>query len=141
MSRGFYVEGLIFGILRCVATDIKMPRSKFLAKMVSAKFAYQNTGPVCHILLQPRPQGFSLIKWVGREKALASAGHVYSLNIPEKLIYMQPAGFCADRSRTEQQWKIITSRTMLIFSRVCAVQKLKIHLFAYYSNASKLYVI
>ena len=32
-------------------------------------------------------------KWVGREKALASAGHVYSLNIPEKLIYMQPAGF------------------------------------------------
>ena len=41
---------------------------------------------------QPRPQGFSL-KWVGREKALASAGHVHSLNIPEKLIYMQPAGF------------------------------------------------
>ena len=32
---------------------------------------------------QPRPQGFSLKKWVGREKALASAGHVYSLNIPE----------------------------------------------------------
>ena len=28
-----------------------MLRSKFLAKMVSAKFAYQNTGPVCHILL------------------------------------------------------------------------------------------
>ena len=25
---------------------------------------------------QPRPQGFSLKKWVGREKALASAGHV-----------------------------------------------------------------
>ena len=42
---------------------------------------------------QPRPQGFSLKKWVGREKALASAGHVHSLNIPEKLIYMQPAGF------------------------------------------------
>ena len=42
---------------------------------------------------QPRPQGFCLKKWVGREKALASAGHVYSLNIPEKLIYMQPAGF------------------------------------------------
>ena len=31
---------------------------------------------------QPRPQGFSFKKWVGREKALASAGHVYSLNIP-----------------------------------------------------------
>ena len=29
----------------------------------------------------------------GREKALASAGHVYNLNIPEKLIYMQPDGF------------------------------------------------
>ena len=42
---------------------------------------------------QPRPQGFSLKKWVGREKALASAGHVQSLNIPEKLIYLQPAGF------------------------------------------------
>ena len=42
---------------------------------------------------QPRPQGFSLKKWVGREKALASAGHVHSLNIPEKLIYMQPVGF------------------------------------------------
>ena len=46
-----------------------------------------------HPYTQPRPQGFSLNKWVGREKALASAGHVYSLNIPEKLIYMQPAGF------------------------------------------------
>ena len=45
------------------------------------------------IFCQPRPQGFSLKKWVGREKALASAGHVYSLNILEKLIYMQPAGF------------------------------------------------
>ena len=45
--------------------------------------------------IQPRLQGFSLTikKWVGREKALASAGHVYSLNIPEKLIYVQPAGF------------------------------------------------
>ena len=46
-----------------------------------------------HPYTQPRPQGFSLNKWVGREKALASAGHVYSLNIPEKLIYMHPAGF------------------------------------------------
>ena len=42
---------------------------------------------------QPRRQVFSLKKWVGQEKALASAGHVYSLNILEKLIYMQPAGF------------------------------------------------
>ena len=30
---------------------------------------------------------------------------------------------------------------MLIFSRVCAVQKLKIHLFAYYSNATKRYQV
>ena len=45
------------------------------------------------VISQPRPQGFSLKKWVGREKALASAGHVHSLNIPEKLIYMQPASF------------------------------------------------
>ena len=30
---------------------------------------------------QHRPQGFSLKKWVGREKALASAGHVSLLNI------------------------------------------------------------
>ena len=29
-----------------------------------------------NIFTQPRPQGFSLKKWVGREKALASAGHV-----------------------------------------------------------------
>ena len=43
--------------------------------------------------VQPRPQGFSFKKWVGREKALASAGHVHSLNIPEKLIYKQPTGF------------------------------------------------
>ena len=52
--------------------------------------------PVSSLLVasaQPRPQGFSLKKWVGREKALASAGHMYSPNIPEKLIYMQPAGF------------------------------------------------
>ena len=51
--------------------------------------------------MQPRPQGFSLKTRVGREKALASAGHVHSLNIPEKLIYLQPA-----------------SQTMSIFSRV-----------------------
>ena len=51
--------------------------------------------------MQPRLQGFSLKTRVGREKALASAGHVHSLNIPEKLIYVQPA-----------------SQTMSIFSRV-----------------------
>ena len=43
--------------------------------------------------MQRRPQGFSLKNWVWREETLASAGHVYSLNIPAKLIYMQPAGF------------------------------------------------
>ena len=30
---------------------------------------------------QPRPLGFSLKKWVGREKALALGGHVSLLNI------------------------------------------------------------
>ena len=51
---------------------------------------------------QPRPQGFSLKKWVGREKALASAGHVYSLNISEKLIYMQPAGLRWQKGATTE---------------------------------------
>ena len=36
----------------------------------------QGTLCVLDCLHQPRPQGFSLKKWVGREKALASAGHV-----------------------------------------------------------------
>ena len=31
---------------------------------------------ICCIYNQPRPQGFSLKKWVVRKKALASAGHV-----------------------------------------------------------------
>ena len=52
MSRGFYVEGLIFGILWCVATDIKMLRSKFLAKKVSAKFAFQNRSCLPYITPQ-----------------------------------------------------------------------------------------
>ena len=39
------------------------------------------------------PRDFPSKKWVGREKALASAGHVNNLNIPEKLIYMQPTDF------------------------------------------------
>ena len=39
--------------------------------VLPARVAIQNTG-----FGQPRPQGFSLKKWVGREKALASAGHV-----------------------------------------------------------------
>ena len=45
--------------------------------------------------------------------------------------------FCADRSRTEQQWKI--SRTVCQYFRVCAIQELKIHLIAYYSNATSLW--
>ena len=45
--------------------------------------------------------------------------------------------FCADRSRTEQQWKIIISRTVCQYFRVCAIQKLKIHLITYYSNATR----
>ena len=65
---------------------------------------------------QPRPQGFFVKKWVGREKALASAGHVYSLNIPEKLIYMQPAGFVL--TEVERSNKNIAN-CMSIFSRLC----------------------
>ena len=44
--------------------------------------------------------------------------------------------FCADRR--EQQWKIIASRTCQYF-RVYAIQKLKIHLIAHYSNARSLW--
>ena len=59
-------------------------------KLISKTLMVRLTG----LGVQPRPQGFSQKKKrVGREKALASAGHVFSLNIPEKLIYMQPAGF------------------------------------------------
>ena len=54
---------------------------------------------------QARPKGFSLKKWVRREKALASAGHVHSLIIPEKLIYMQPAGL---------RWQRLNGATMEI---------------------------
>ena len=39
------------------------------------------------------PRAFPLKNGRGGKKAVASAGHVHSLNIPEKLIYMQPAGF------------------------------------------------
>ena len=46
--------------------------------------------------------------------------------------------FWADRSRTEQKWKIIISRTVCQYFRVCAIQKLKIHLIVYYSNATSL---
>ena len=84
----------------------------------------QNSVTVC-IIGQPRPQGFSLKKWVGWEKALASAGHVHSLNIPEKLIYMQPVGFAL----TEVEKKLKIHKLS---------QKLKIHLIAYYSNATSL---
>ena len=73
---------------------------------------------VSHLISQPRPQGFSLKKWVGREKALASAGHVYSLNIHKKLIYMKPTGFALTKVERSNDGKIITSGTMSIFSRV-----------------------
>ena len=53
----------------------------------------QNPTLIFQIFFNLVPRAFPLKKWVGREKALASAGHVHSLNIPEKLIYMQPAGF------------------------------------------------
>ena len=46
--------------------------------------------------------------------------------------------FCADRIQTEQQWKITISRTVCQYFRVRAIQKLKIYLIAYYSNAESL---
>ena len=44
---------------------------------------------------QPRPQGFSLKKWVGREKALASAGHVALLNI--YIYFSRPTHFLREK--------------------------------------------
>ena len=41
-------------------------------KLISKNLMVRLTG----LGVQPRPEGFSLKKWVGREKALASAGHV-----------------------------------------------------------------
>ena len=64
-----------------------------ITKNINDKYTASSLSFFRQLVRQPRPQGFSLKKWVGREKALASAGHVYSLNIPEKLIYIQPAGF------------------------------------------------
>ena len=82
---------------------------------------------------------------MGREKALASAGHVHSpvhsLNIPEKLIYMQPAGFAlTEVERTTMENNNIANCMSAVcqYFRVCAIQKLKIHLIAYYSNVTSL---
>ena len=89
---------------------------KFLAESVHGALQH---GYMIQVFRQPRPQGFSLKKWVGQEKALASAGHVHSLNIPEKLIYMQPAGFAlteVERSNIENN---NIANCMSIFSRVC----------------------
>ena len=88
---------------------------------------------------QPRPQGFSLKKMGGAGKGpgigWSRAQPKYSW---EANLYAT-RGFCADRSRTEQQWKIIISRTVCQYFCVCAIQKLKIHLIAYYSNATSLW--
>ena len=53
---------------------------------------------------QPRPQGFSLKKWVGREKVVL-------------------------------RWQKSKGQ----YFRVCAIQKLKIHLIVHYSNAISLW--
>ena len=44
---------------------------------------------------QPRLQGFSLKKWVGRENALASAGHVALLNI--YIYFFRPTYFLREK--------------------------------------------
>ena len=83
------MEGLIFGILRYVATDIKMPRSKFLAKMVSAKFAYQNTGPVCHILL------LSIYIFATYLQGVNLCKSIFSIQEKFKCLYLEsPCMFC-----------------------------------------------
>ena len=73
--------------------NLVKPSNGFTSEQSIAQVKEGLNGVLAFTVIQPRPQGFSLKKWVGREKALASAGHVHSLNIPEKLIYMQPAGF------------------------------------------------
>ena len=55
----------------------------------------------------------------GAGKTLASAGHVHSLNILEKLIYMQTAGFAPTEVEGSNNQEMLTSQTMSIFSRVC----------------------
>ena len=62
---------------------ILMPLQEYLKdKLFTLYSAYENTQTLANwnlLLLAKylsRPQGFSLKKWVGREKALASAGHV-----------------------------------------------------------------
>ena len=83
--------------LKCFFITGAQPKAGTGLKMQTVQGGVMNSSiapiGIARRMIQPRPQGFSLKKWVGREKALASAGHVYSLNIPEKLIYMQPAGF------------------------------------------------
>ena len=59
-----------------ISTQFILPDSPLNAlrvvAVISQKITYLSLSPSS----QPRPQGFSLKKWVGREKALASAGHV-----------------------------------------------------------------
>ena len=74
---------------------------------------------------------------MGREKALASAGHVHSLNIPEKVIYVQPAGFALTEVEESNNGKY-QHRKLCQYFRVCEIQKLKSHLIVHYSNAISL---
>ena len=86
---------------------------------------------------QPRPQGFSLKKWVGRDKALASAGHVYSLNIPEKLIYMQPAGLAPENNNIANYVDIFAC---VRFKSLRSIQ-LRIIQMRVFERAYRLYVV
>ena len=74
---------------------------------------------------------------MGWETALASAGHVHSLNIPEKLIYVQPSGFALTEVEGSNNGKY-KHRKLCQYFRVCEIQKLKIHLIVHYSNAISL---
>ena len=89
----------------CLLACVAVASFRFLASSQAGR-GKRERRVICtrHLRIPPKPgksnlvpRAFPLKKWVGREKALASAGHVHSLNILEKLIYMQPfmqpAGF------------------------------------------------
>ena len=67
--------------------------------------------------MQPRPQGFSLKKWVGREKALASAGHVSILH-PEILgvinLLFPPHPFFKGKALGTRLEKMLTKKQNLL---------------------------
>ena len=82
----------------------------------------------------------------GWEKALASAGHVYSLNIPEKLIYMQSAGFALTEVEGSNNGNNNIANYVNIFEcvRVKSLRSISsriIQMLQVYARAYRLYVV